>query len=96
MKEDLNSKVTKEEKIFEGKYLGMKYVEFTIGDKSFPQYESIYRTTSIPGRIDSIDIIPVIKYKDRKSELLMNVEFRAPVHGYTLEFPTGMCESDDY
>ena len=36
MKEDLNSKVTKEEKIFEGKYLGMKYVEFTIGDKSFP------------------------------------------------------------
>lgn len=26
----------------------------------------------------------------------MNVEFRAPVHGYTLEFPTGMTEDDNY
>jgi|JI9StandDraft_2_1071091.scaffolds.fasta_scaffold2049783_1 8-oxo-dGTP pyrophosphatase MutT (NUDIX family) len=26
----------------------------------------------------------------------MIVEFRAPVHGYTLEFPTGMAEDTNY
>ena len=46
--------------------------------------------------MESVDIIPIIQYKDRPSEVIMNVEFRAPVQGYTLAFPTGMTDDQNY
>lgn len=30
----------------EGKWLGMKYITFSIGDKEVPNYEAVYRTTT--------------------------------------------------
>lgn len=96
MKEDLHSKITKEEIVFSGKWLGLKYVDYTIGHQTVNNYEKIYLTTSKPGKIDSVDIIPIIQYKERPSELIMIAEFRPPVHGYVLQFPTGMAEDTNY
>lgn len=45
-KKELESKVIKEEVFAEGKWLGMKYVNFTIGDKTVENYEAVYRTTT--------------------------------------------------
>jgi hypothetical protein len=74
----------------------MKYVDFTIGKETIYKYEKVFRTTTKEGQVDGVDIIPIIKYQGRKSQLLMIVEFRPPLHGFTLEFPTGMAEDADY
>lgn len=73
----------------------MKLVDYTIGDRVHT-YEKVFRTTSKEGQIDGVDIIPIVRYKEKKPELLMIVEFRPPVHGFTLEFPTGMTNDDNY
>lgn len=46
MEKTLQSKVVKEEVIYEGRFLGMKYVDYTIGDKTVQKYEKIFRTTT--------------------------------------------------
>ncbi len=74
----------------------MKYVDFTVGERTVTNYEKIFRTTQKEGVIDGIDIIPIIKYKSGKSEIVMIMEFRPPVRGYTLEFPTGMTNDSNY
>ena len=39
------SKILKEEKAFEAKWLGMKFLTYSIGEKVIPNYESTYRMT---------------------------------------------------
>lgn len=51
----------------------MKYVDYTIGKETLNSYEKVFRTTTKPGQIDGVDIIPIIKYKNKKAQLLMNV-----------------------
>ena len=43
MSKDIGSKIVKEEVIYEGKWLGLKYVDFTIGEKTVNNYEAVYR-----------------------------------------------------
>jgi len=74
----------------------MKYVDYTIGDQTVHNYEKIFRTTSKTDRVSSVDMIPIIKYKEKKPQILFNVEYRAPVQAYTLAFPTGMTDDDNY
>ena len=74
----------------------MKYVDYTIGDKTVTNYEKVFKVNQKEGRVSSVDIIPIIKHKEKRSEMLMNIQFRAPVYGYTLEFPTGTTEDEDY
>lgn len=62
----------------------MKYVNFTIGDRVVKNYEKVFRTTSKPNQLDGVDIVPIIKYKEKPAELVMIIEFRPPVKGYTL------------
>lgn len=62
----------------------MKYVDFSIGKHTVLNYEKIFRTTSKPGQADGIDIIPIIRYKEKKSQILMISQFRPPVKGFTL------------
>lgn len=38
MQEDLHSKVIKEEIVFSGKWLGLKYVDYTIGNQTVNNY----------------------------------------------------------
>jgi hypothetical protein len=65
MKEDLHSTVVKEEIVFAGKWLGLKYVDYTIGNKTVHNYEKVFLTTSKPAKVDSVDIVPIIKRKDQ-------------------------------
>jgi len=62
----------------------MKYVDYTIGDREVKNYEKIFRTTSKPGQLDGVDIIPIISYSNKKQELVMIIEFRPPIKGYSL------------
>ena len=57
---ELHSEVIKEEVIYTGRFLGMKYVDYNIGDKTVHNYEKIFRTTSKNNRVESVDIIPII------------------------------------
>ena len=72
----------------------MKYVNFSIGDKTVENYEAVYRTTTKNKGfgIDGVQVIPLMKYKDRPSELVMIANFRPPVNNFTLEFPSGLLE----
>ncbi len=70
--------------IYQGKWLGIKNINYSIGDTKITNYEALYRTTTKKGQIDGIDIIPIIQYKDKPSELVMIIEFRPPIKGYAL------------
>jgi hypothetical protein len=41
----------------------MKYVDFSIGKHTVYNYEKVFRTTSKPGQVDGVDVIPIIRYK---------------------------------
>lgn len=43
----------------------MKYVDYTIGDKTVEKYEKIFRTTTKSDKVEGVDIIPIIKYKNK-------------------------------
>lgn len=62
----MESKVVGEDPLFEGKWIGLKYTHFTIGERIVNNYETVYRTTTKKsGRdIDGVEIIPIIKYAD--------------------------------
>lgn len=62
----------------------MKHVDYCIGEHTVKNYQAIFRTTSKKGQLDGVDIIPIIKYKDKKPEIVMIEEFRAPTKGFTL------------
>ena len=90
----VESKVIKEEKAFEGKWIGLKYVTFSVGDKVIPNYEAVYRTTRKNNvHVDGVEVVPIIKYKDRPSELIVIANFRPPIGKFSLEFPSGLVES---
>lgn len=84
--EKIESKVIGEQEIFEGKWLGIKYQTYSIGDRVVPKYETVYRTTTKKsGRaIDGVEVIPVIKYKENKSEVVLIANFRPPVNKFVL------------
>jgi hypothetical protein len=39
-----------------------------------------------------VDVIPIIKYKDRPAQLLLIANFRPPVGKFVLEFPAGLLD----
>ena len=89
----VDSKVLKEEKAFEGKWIGLKYVTFSVGQKVIPNYEAVYRTTRKENTpFDGVEVLPIIKYKDQPSELIMIANFRPPIGKFSLEFPSGLMD----
>lgn len=62
--QEIESKVIKEEVIFESKWLGLKYTTYSVGDKVIPNYETVYRTTTKNKglKIDGVEVVPIIKY----------------------------------
>lgn len=70
----------------------MKYLDYTIGGKAVHNYEAVYRTTTknkgFP--FDGVDVIPIIKYKEKPSEIVMIANFRPPAGRFSLEFPAGL------
>ena len=44
----------------------MKYVDYTIGEQTVNHYEKIFRTTNKKSIVEGIDIIPIIKYANKK------------------------------
>ena len=55
--------------IWEGKWLGMKHIDYSIGDRIKKNYEGVFRPTSVAKKlpVDGVDIIPIIHYKDKPS-----------------------------
>lgn len=85
--------------MFEGKWLGLKYTNYSIGDRQVPNYETVYRTTTKKsGRsIDGVEVIPVIKYQNQaKAQVVLIANFRPPVNKFVLEFPSGLLEDENY
>ena len=75
----------------------MNYVTYSVGDKVIPNYECIYRTTRKEGcKTDGVEVIPVIKYANKKSQVVLIANYRPPVGGFCLEFPSGLVEDDNY
>lgn len=54
----------------------------------------VFRTTteSKGYEIDGVDIIPILKYKNAPSKLLLIANFRPPVGKFVLEFPAGLMD----
>jgi hypothetical protein len=44
-----NTEVVSEKVVFEGQWLRMKFIDYKIGEKVFPNYEMVERTTRKKG-----------------------------------------------
>lgn len=83
---------------FEKKWLGIKQITFTIGEKVIENYESAYR----PGRVktdfnvDGVEVLPIFKRKDKSLDLIMIANFRPPIGKFCLEFPAGLVEDANF
>ena len=44
-KKEPEGKILKEETAFEAKWLGLKFLSYSMGEKVVPKYESVYRLT---------------------------------------------------
>ena len=65
--------------------------------KTITNYEMIFRPHLEGKELDTqaVDIIPILKYKDRPTEIVLIANFRPPVMKYVLEFPSGFLEDND-
>ena len=91
-----SSKVIKEQPFHQEKWLGIKLLDYTIGQKAAHSYETAYRTTTKKGGIAGVNVVPIIKYKDKSSELVLIANFRPACNCFVLEFPAGLVEDDNY
>ena len=74
----------------------MKHVTYAIGERVVPNYEAVYRTTRKDRKLDGVEVVPIIQYKDKPSEILIIANFRPPAKKFCIEFPSGLIESEDY
>ena len=92
------SMVTKESVAHEKKWMGIAYYDYSIGDKVFHNYEVAYRPTrkdtGLP--IDGVEIVPIIKKKGEVPQIVIIANFRPAAGHFSLEFPAGLVESEDF
>ena len=90
------SKVLERRDAFRSKWLGVKYVDYEIGGRRINNYEMVFRSTTEDKNldIDGVDIIPIIKYKEKPSQLLLIANFRPPAGKFVLEFPAGLLDHE--
>ncbi|CAD8190660.1 unnamed protein product [Paramecium pentaurelia] len=86
---DFNTKVD-EQLIYEGKWLHFKLLHFQVNGRQMV-WEMIERP---PGNRGGVDIIPIIKYKDKPSQVIVIANFRPPIRKFCLEFPAGIVDPD--
>lgn len=84
--------------MYRSKWLGIKYVDYEIGDRRLNNYEMVFRPTTEDrhGEIDGVDIVPIIKHKDKPSQLVIIANFRPPVGRFVLEFPAGLLDHGSF
>ncbi|EGR30586.1 nudix family protein, putative [Ichthyophthirius multifiliis] len=64
--------------------------------QTIPDWETVERTTRKPGQlIDGVEVIPIVRYKNKQNKILLIANFRPPVNGYVIEFPAGLLDSNN-
>lgn len=96
MEKSKPSRVIERRDAYRSKWLGIKFVDYEIGGERMNSYEMVFRPTSedknLP--IDGVDVLPIIKHKDKPSQAVLIANFRPPVGKFVLEFPAGLLEKD--
>lgn len=72
--------------MYEGKWLGIKEIVYSIGDTVLSPYESAYRTTSAAKKlfVDGVEIVPIISSKHHGQKLVLITNFRPPIGKFCL------------
>jgi hypothetical protein len=80
------SRILGEEVKLEKKWLGIKHIAYTIGEKVFDDYEASFRPRTIAKKfaIDGVEVLPIFKRKDGSLELIMIANFRPPIGKFCL------------
>ncbi len=95
--ESKQSKVIKEEVAFCKKWFGIKHITYSIGERVLDNYESAYRPMrNNKFSIDGVEIMPILKRKDKSLDLIMIANYRPPIGKFSLEFPAGIVEDADF
>ena len=88
------SRVLERRDVYRSKWLGVKFVDYEIGGRRLNNYEMVFRPTTEDKKleIDGVDVIPIIKHKDKPTQLILIANFRPPVGKFVLEFPAGLMD----
>ncbi|CAD8117337.1 unnamed protein product [Paramecium sonneborni] len=86
---DFNTKVD-EQLIYQGKWLHFKLLRFSVNGQD-KVWEYVERP---PGNRGGVEIIPIIKYKQKPSQIIVIANFRPPIRKFCLEFPAGLVDPD--
>eukprot|EP01017_Pseudomicrothorax_dubius_P005996 TRINITY_DN11643_c0_g1_i2.p1 TRINITY_DN11643_c0_g1~~TRINITY_DN11643_c0_g1_i2.p1 ORF type:complete len:210 (+),score=56.19 TRINITY_DN11643_c0_g1_i2:200-829(+) len=87
--------ILEERVLFQGKWLSLYQVDTKIGEKVIKNYEVVKRTTHIDKPFDGVTVIPIVKFKEKKSHLLLISQYRPPINQFCLEFPAGLIEDGE-
>lgn len=76
-----------------GKWIKFMHVDYQVGSNKFDNWEYIERIAKPENGNGGIDIVGVVKYKQKSSKLVLIANFRPAVDNYVLEFPAGVVET---
>lgn len=82
--------------MYSGKWLRQKNIKYQGKNNQTLTYEAVERTTRKPGQVcDGVDVIPILKKKNQKDQLVFIANYRPPVDQFVLEFPAGLLDNTD-
>ncbi|CAD8166456.1 unnamed protein product [Paramecium pentaurelia] len=79
-----------EQLVHAGKWLHFKLLLFNINDR-----QKIWEyTEKPPGYRGGVRVIPIVRYKNKPSKIIIVANFRPPIRKYCLEFPGGLIDKE--
>jgi len=77
------------------RWLSLRKVEYTDAKGATKFWESVERTTKLPGVVDCVEIIAIFKKKGEADKILLVKQFRPPVGKFCVEFPAGLVDKGE-
>ncbi|CAK57506.1 unnamed protein product (macronuclear) [Paramecium tetraurelia] len=79
-----------EQLVYAGKWLHFKLLLFKINER-----QKVYEyAEKPPGYRGGVRVIPIVKYKNKPSTIIIVANFRPPIRKYCLEFPGGLIDKE--
>lgn len=96
------SQRVEEREVYRGKWLTFNECDYKTTDPKTGEecvhksYEFVKRTTRLENNnVDGAAIVPILKYPDGKSKLVVIANYRPPVDKFILEFPAGLTDAGE-
>jgi len=90
-----SARITGKKWLHRGRWLCLSEIQYQDEDGRTRTWETLERSTHGLRVVDAVEIIPVIKYKNKETKLVMVRQFRPPTGQYYVELPAGLVDEGE-